>query len=155
MIGVNDAMNQVLWTKYFLDAQGYFYTHVTVYQDNQASILMEKNGKFSSTKNTRHISVRYFFVTDCLKRHDNLNIEYCPTEDMWADQFTKPLTGALFQKMRNMSLGIEQALIPSYNEEYDKFEKEHRARAAANMLELGRHRFEEEQARARIARRSV
>ena len=56
MIGVNDAMNQILWTKYFLDAQGYFYTHITVYQDNQASILMEKSGEFSSTKNSQSSS---------------------------------------------------------------------------------------------------
>ena len=36
VIGVNDGINQVLWTKYFLNTQGYLYSysHVTIYQDN-------------------------------------------------------------------------------------------------------------------------
>ena len=40
-------------------------THYNViYQDNQSAIRLEKNGKQSSSKRTRHINIRYCFITD-------------------------------------------------------------------------------------------
>jgi hypothetical protein len=36
-----------------------------------------------------------------------VQIEHCPTLDMWADYFTKPLQGALFYKMRDQIMNIE------------------------------------------------
>jgi hypothetical protein len=60
-------MPQVLWTRYFLEAQGYTVWDSIIYQDKQSSILLEKNGKRSSRKRTRHINIRYFFVTDRVK----------------------------------------------------------------------------------------
>jgi hypothetical protein len=84
LVGVNDVMPQVLWTRYFLSAQGYDTTENIVYQDNQSAILLEKNGKGSSSKRTRHIDIRYFFVTDRVASKE-VSIEYCPTGDMIAD----------------------------------------------------------------------
>jgi hypothetical protein len=34
------------------------------FQDNKSSILLEKNGKASSSKCTKNINIRYFFITD-------------------------------------------------------------------------------------------
>eukprot|EP00957_Ditylum_brightwellii_P027214 2057329-Ditylum_brightwellii.AAC.1 len=48
LIGVDDAMPHVLWTRYFLEAQGYNEKSSTVYQDNLSAMLLEKNGKWSS-----------------------------------------------------------------------------------------------------------
>jgi hypothetical protein len=83
-----------------------------VYQDNQSAMLLEKNGTASSGKRTRHINIRYYFVKD---RIDNgeLRVEYCPTEEMLADIFTKPLQGALFRKFRDRLLNINQDNIRS------------------------------------------
>ena len=51
LVGINDVMPQVLWTRYFLEAQGFKVTDSTVYQDNQQSaILLEKNGRGSSSR---------------------------------------------------------------------------------------------------------
>ena len=50
LVAVDDIMPQVLWTKYFLKAQGYQVTDNVVYQDNQSAILLEKNGRGSSGK---------------------------------------------------------------------------------------------------------
>jgi hypothetical protein len=55
LVGVNDVMPQILWTRYFLEAQGYGVEDSLVYQDNQSAILLEKNGRASSGKRTRHI----------------------------------------------------------------------------------------------------
>ncbi len=41
LVGVNDLMPQVLWTKYFLEAQGYPVSDNVVYQDNQSAMLLE------------------------------------------------------------------------------------------------------------------
>jgi hypothetical protein len=106
LIGVNDVMPQVLWTRHFLEAQGYEVKENIVYQDNQSSILLEKNGRASSSKRTRHINIRYFFVTDRVKSGE-VSIDYCPTDDMIADFFTKPLQGAKFRKFRDIIMNVD------------------------------------------------
>jgi hypothetical protein len=106
LVGVNDVLPQVLWTRYFLEAQGYKVEDSVVFQDNQSAILLEKNGRASSSKRTRHINIRYFFITDRVQNKE-LRIEYCPTGDMLADFFTKPLQGTLFQKFRNQVMNID------------------------------------------------
>jgi hypothetical protein len=76
LVGVNDVMPQVLWTQYFLEAQGYKVHDSVIYQDNQSAIiLLEKNGKSSSSKRTRHINIRYFFVKD-RKAVNKVSVEY-------------------------------------------------------------------------------
>jgi hypothetical protein len=109
LVGVNDAMPMVIWVRNFLIAQGFNVTDNTLYQDNQSAMLLERNGKSSSGRRTRHIEIRYFFVTDRIKNGE-LRVEYCPTGDMIADFFTKPLQGSLFRKMRAYIMGMEPDL---------------------------------------------
>ena len=101
-------MPQILWTRYFLKAQGYKIKENTVYQDNQSTMLLETNGKGSSGKRTRHINIRYFFVTDRVKNGE-LSIKYCPTEEMIADYFTKPLQGRAFQNFQKFILNLDDS----------------------------------------------
>ena len=61
-----------------------------MYQDNQSAILLENNSRASSSRRTKHLNIRYFFITDRIKKGE-LKIEYYPTDDMVADFFTKPL----------------------------------------------------------------
>jgi hypothetical protein len=58
LVGVNDVMPQVLWTRYFLEAQGFKVSDSIIYQDNQSAILLEKNGRASSSKRTRHVNIQ-------------------------------------------------------------------------------------------------
>jgi hypothetical protein len=105
LVGVDDGMPIVIWTRNFITAQGYKIRDNVVYQDNQSTMLLAKNGRASSGRRTRHIDIRYFFVTDRIKRGE-LRIEYCPTGDMVADFFTKPLQGSLFRKLRAIILNL-------------------------------------------------
>ena len=105
LVGVDDCMSQIIWTRYFMKEQGYDVEN-KLYQDNQSAIKLEENGRRSSGKRTRHINIRYFFVKDRIEKKE-LFINYCPTEDMITDYFTKPLQGALFQKFRKMILNHE------------------------------------------------
>ena len=67
---------------------------------------MEKNGRMSCTGNSRHVSIRHFFVKDRIDKGE-LSIEYCPTQLMIADYFTKPLQGKLFRAVRKVIMGHE------------------------------------------------
>ena len=69
-------------------------------------MLLEKNGKRSSSKRTRHINIRYFFVTDRIEKGE-LTVEYCPTERMRGDYFTKPVQGKKFRQFRAEILNLD------------------------------------------------
>ena len=129
LIGVNDAMSMILWTRLFLEAQGYEVTDNVVFQDNQSTMLLAKSGRQSSGQSTRHIEIRYYFVTDNVKR-GKLNIEYCPTEEMIGDFFTKPLQGTLFRKFRKKILNlpddlaeVQQECVGTHNNNDKKVDK--------------------------------
>ena len=74
----------------------------TVYQDNMSTIASVKNGKSNSDR-TRHIAIRFFFISDRVTSKE-INVEYMPTGEMLADILTKPLQGALFVKLRDKLL---------------------------------------------------
>ena len=52
-----------------------------------------------STKNMKHINVRYYFIKDLVETGEVV-INNCPTEEILGDHFTKPLQGALFSNFR-------------------------------------------------------
>jgi hypothetical protein len=93
-----------------------------LYQDNKSSILLETNGKASSGKRTRHINIRFFFVADRVASGE-LRIEHCPTEDMVADYFTKPLQGALFYKLRDQVMNVASS-SPYHSSQRSVLEKD-------------------------------
>ena len=105
LVAIDDAMGQILWTRHFLVDQGIPVPVTTIYQDNKSTILLSENGKASSSKRTKHLDVRYYFVTDCIKRGE-VKVVYCLTENMLADFFTKPLQGAMFRCMRSQILNM-------------------------------------------------
>ncbi len=43
-------------------------------------------------------------------KRENINLEYCPTEEMIGDFYTKPLQGSLFRKMRAFIMGHSDTL---------------------------------------------
>jgi hypothetical protein len=106
LVGVEDAMNFAVWIKLFMGEQSKtvssdsalskFMHQSVILQDNTSTIQFEKNGKQSNTKRTRHINIRYFYVTSKVKNGD-VRIVYCPTTEMVSDYLTKPLQGSLFR----------------------------------------------------------
>ena len=84
IVGADDTLPQALWTRYFIEAQGYAIDKMILYQDNKSAILLETNGKFSSSKRTKHIKTRFFFIKDKIASGE-LEVQHCPTGIMWAD----------------------------------------------------------------------
>ena len=61
---------------------------ITIHEDNQGTIAMSRNPVLH--KRTKHIDIKYHFVRE--KTQDGaVELKYCPTNDMVADIFTKPL----------------------------------------------------------------
>jgi hypothetical protein len=106
MIGVYDVLTQIQWTALFLSDQGYDVDTSTLYQDNTSAILLETNGRKSSTKRTRHMNIRYFYIKDQVDA-GKIKIEYCATDEMLADFFTKPLQGIKFKVFRDQIMNID------------------------------------------------
>ena len=70
-----------------------------------SAMLLENNGRKSSTKRTKHNELRYFFMHDQVLQ-DKVMIKHCPTLTVRADFFTKPLQGMLFYPLRDLITNI-------------------------------------------------
>jgi hypothetical protein len=68
-------------------------------------MLLERNGKASSRKCTRHINIWYFFIVDRINMKE-VEIKWFPTIEMVADFVTKPLQGGHFRRLRNLIMGM-------------------------------------------------
>ena len=101
LVSIDDVLSKILWTTRFLKEQGWKVNQNMVMRDNLSSMKFETNGKASSGKITRHFDIKYFYITDLIERKE-VEIQYCPTDDMIADYMTKPLSGAKFHKFRKL-----------------------------------------------------
>jgi hypothetical protein len=90
-VAVDDATGNVLWSLYFIQSQGYDVQHALIYQDNKSAILLESNGKMLSSKRTKHIKAKYFFITDKIEQGE-IRIQHIPTERMWIENLYKAKT---------------------------------------------------------------
>jgi hypothetical protein len=62
LVAMYDTSGDILWTRHFLEAQGYTISTNIVYKDNMSTHSLEKNGRVSSSKRTKHIKSKYFFI---------------------------------------------------------------------------------------------
>ena len=111
LVAADDLMPHLCWTNYFLECQEYNVHSTIMYQDNQSAILLDNNGRASSSKRTKHLNIRYFLSPTESKKID-LHIEYCPTDNMVADFFTKPLQGKKFLHFRKLIMNIQDWNLP-------------------------------------------
>ena len=110
--GVDDLMPQILWTRLFLTAQGMNVRDNIIYQDNESAMKLAQNGRASSGKRTRHINIRYYFITDRIANGD-VHMEHCPIDRLLADFYTKPLQGKLFRLFRSLILNLDDKVALS------------------------------------------
>ena len=90
--GADHVLNTALWIKYFLEVQGYTIEKNIMHQDNQSCMKLQINGALSSSVRTKHNKARYYYITDKIEDGD-IEVKYCPTDEMWVDMITKPKTG--------------------------------------------------------------
>ena len=107
-MAIDDVVSKILWTRRFIESQGFKVSANLVYRDNTSSMKLEMNGRASASKRTRHFNIKYFFITDLIERGE-VEIKYCPTDDMLADYMTKPVVGTKFMDFRDMILNTTSA----------------------------------------------
>ena len=79
-------------------------------------MLLERNGKMSSSKKTQHIKTRYYFITDHIAQ-GKMGLVYCPTDAMVADYLTKLLQGTKFQKFCAMIMNYQDPALELMSQE--------------------------------------
>lgn len=107
LIALAEATDIVAWMRYFLESIGYPQKPTVVYQDNQSTMMIAKNGP-SGVGKSKHIQIRYFAIKELV---DDLRVtlKYLPTGEMIADALTKPLVGSNFRRLSSLLQGEVEA----------------------------------------------
>ena len=64
LMGVDNCILSALWSLYCVLVQGHDAKRARICQGNKSAILLERNSQMFSSRRTRHIKRKYFFVTD-------------------------------------------------------------------------------------------
>ena len=105
IVGVDDSMPAILWTNYFVASQVYNVKDNQKHRDNKSSVLLQKLGKASSSKITKHVNIWYSFIT-YIANNVEVSVVWCPTRDVISEYMTKPLQGAIFRNFRYQIMGV-------------------------------------------------
>jgi hypothetical protein len=105
LVTADDTMSSTLWTRIFLEAQGYNVKENVLFQDNKSATLLEQIGRKSAGKRSRHLNIRFSFITDQIEKK-NISIDFCPTDHMIGDYMTKPLHGKKFKMFRQKIINL-------------------------------------------------
>jgi hypothetical protein len=105
-IALASATKEALWIrKLILELnEGEERMPMTIMEDNQGCIKFARDAIHNDR--SKHIDVRYFFVKERVESN-YIKLLYCPTNDMVADLFTKPLGPILFSRLTEM-LGVKK-----------------------------------------------
>jgi hypothetical protein len=94
----SEAIKELLWLRGLLKEFGLqVQVGSVIHGDNQSTITVSKNGVKGGR--TKHIDVRYHFITDVLERGD-VQLKWVPTTEQQADIFTKALAAPVFEQFR-------------------------------------------------------
>ena len=107
LVGIDDSLHDILWGKFFIEANVHIVKHNILIQDNQSTILLTKNGTFSSSKKTKHIKHKFYLIKDKISQGD-IEVQYEPTGTMWCDILTKPKQGVVFRKFWGHLMNIPE-----------------------------------------------
>ena len=83
---------------------------------------MESNGQKSAGKRSRHLNIRFFFVTNQVEK-GRIKVVYCPTDIMLGDYTTKPTHRKQFKEFRrrlmNLPPAVQAIMIACYTREHN------------------------------------
>lgn len=102
-VALSCATQEAIWLRRLLKNIKYSINSATIInEDNQGAIELSKNPKHHNR--TKHIDTSFHFIRERVTTKE-IDITYCPSNEMIADIMTKALPKATFEKFRNM-LGI-------------------------------------------------
>jgi hypothetical protein len=106
LVALNDGISQVMWTRYYLEYQGYKQLPTIVFQDNMSTMFMANNGE-GNHNHSKHINIRYFYIKELIDKN-LIRLVHCDTESMKADLMTKSKSGQAFVNLRQMIMNYDK-----------------------------------------------
>jgi hypothetical protein len=106
LVALNDGISQVMWTRYYLEYQGYKQLPTIIFQDNMSTMFMANNGE-GNHNNSKHINIRYFYIKELIDKN-LIQLVHCDTDFMKADLMTKPKSGQAFKNLRQLIMNYDQ-----------------------------------------------
>ena len=93
-VSLCSATQETIWLRNLLESIG-FKIHIptTIYEANQGARALLKNPR--RHPRTKHIDIKYHYVREATEKED-IELEYCPTDIMFADILTKALPRTRF-----------------------------------------------------------
>ena len=104
-IALTHALKDIIWIQKLLEDFSSIFSYslpTTLHCDNQGTIHLSKDSTFHGR--TKHIDIHFHFIRQMVSQA-HITLLYCPTDDMIADTFTKPLACFKFKKFHRL-LGV-------------------------------------------------
>ena len=104
-VALTHSSKDIIWIHKFLTELRSIFSFslpTNLFCDNQGAIRLSKDSTFHGR--TKHIDVHFHFIRQTVSQ-GHISLSYCPTDDMIADTFTKPLACFKFEKFRKL-LGV-------------------------------------------------
>jgi len=104
-VALTHASKDILWIHKLLTELSSIFSFslpTTLFCDNQGMIRLSKDATFH--RRTKHIDVHFHFIRQTITS-GHIMMQYCPTDDMIADIFTKSLGRVKYEKFRTL-LGV-------------------------------------------------
>jgi Reverse transcriptase (RNA-dependent DNA polymerase) len=94
------AAKEALWLQGLLTELGRNNNNpIPIFVDNQGCMALAKNPQYH--QRTKHIDIQHHFIREKVE-NQQVELHYCPTEDMIADILTKPLSKEKHNKFREL-----------------------------------------------------
>ena len=72
LVNIADVIGIMMWSKYFMESQGYLIENDILYQDNNSTILLAKDSRMSAGKASKHIKNRFSLSLIKLHKRNSL-----------------------------------------------------------------------------------
>ncbi|KAF4037147.1 putative retrovirus-related Pol polyprotein from transposon TNT 1-94 [Phytophthora infestans] len=103
-IAMSSGVQECIGLNSVLDDLGFAAEAILVMEDNQGAQHLAESK--SVTQRFRHISTKYHWVREKVSSNE-VRVQYCPTNEMVTDHFTKPLGRVKFEYFRDC-LGVHR-----------------------------------------------
>ena len=102
-MALSAAIQEAVWLRRlistFTEHKDEAVSSTTIYEDNQSAICMSRNRQFHGR--SKHIDIKFHYVREQVQA-GSVDVQYCNTQEMIADMFTKGLCGPQFKKLRGL-----------------------------------------------------
>ena len=105
MHGVDDKISKIVWTKNFVDHQGWDINCNVIFQDNASAAKLLNDGRESLGRRIINFDVRLFCMK-YLSVNDEVTVTSFPAERMIADCNTKMLVSGKFKMLRDVMFNL-------------------------------------------------